>query len=153
MKLLALFSALALSFQAGASLLKETRSSNVDESSIHLNCFLEDASLAKFASYSRITIKTDFGDDSPTANAYGASGRLAETAALANTTDHEALNMRIFEIQDYEANTLVNLVVVFSKKNGKIEARAVLTSNGQQNPVVNPADMKCEYMGPMAINN
>lgn len=144
---------LSLKSFAAATILSETRTNDVNKSSTHLICELQDMGSAKFASYSRIVIKTDFGDDGPTAQAYDAKGSIVETAVLGDFSEHERLSMRIFEIEDYEAHTLVNLVVVYAKENGKIVARGVLTSNGQENPVVNAAEMTCRYVGKLAINN
>lgn len=149
--LLAFFTTVSLS--ASASILEDTRTDDVNESSIHLKCQLEDLESSEFASYSKVVIKTDFGDDGPNAVAYDANLMRAETAELTDINDFEALNMRIFEIQDYETKTLVNLIVVYSREGKKTNAKGVLTSNGKESPaVVNTKEIKCEYIGPMAIN-
>lgn len=151
MKLLLVLAAFSAQL-AGASILEDTLTDDVNKSSTHIDCSLVEPDSAEFSSYSRVVIGTEFGDDAPRVTANDSHGKADSNAYLSNFSDHDALNMRIFEIEDLETGKLVNLIVVYTKKAGKIEAQGVLTSNGQENPVVNAADMKCKYVGPMAIN-
>ncbi|MGE0763077.1 MAG: hypothetical protein AB7N80_07360 [Bdellovibrionales bacterium] len=143
---------LTLAAKAHATILDETRTDDVNQSSVHIKCQLQDMDLAEFAAHTKIVIHTEFGDDAPNAEVYGTDKKLDANITMTDFSDHPHLNMRIFVLLNMETDQITNLIVVYSKQNGRIQATGVLTTNGQPNPVVNARDMKCEYVGPMAIN-
>ncbi len=145
---------LLIGINANANILKETRTQNVNQSSVHVDCKLKNMSNSIFSSYSRVIIKTDFGDDSPEAYAFDNKNRPVEDLTLNDFSEHSQMKMRVFVLENYKEKIITNLIVQYTKTGSKISASAVLTTNGKSYPgVVNNQEMVCEYLGKMAINN
>ena len=145
---------LFIGFNANADLLNETRTQNVNQSSVHLDCTLKNKTSAQFASYSRVVIKTDFGDDAPQAQAFDHENRLVEDVTMSDFSEHSEQQMRIFVLENFNEKNITNLIVHYKKSGTKITASAVLTTNGKSSPqVVINQEMICQYLGKLAIHD
>ena len=154
MKNLTIFSLLMfIGVNANANILDETRTKNVNQSSVHIDCTLKNMSHMKYASHSRVIIKTDYGDDSPNAFAYDYKNQPAENLILNDFSEHPSQKMRVFVLEDYEENIITNLIVHYKKVGETITVSAVVTTNGKSSPgVVGNQEMNCQYLGKLAIN-
>lgn len=139
---------------AQADILEETRTQNVDQPSVHLDCTLKTPTKAKFSAYSRVVIKTEFGDDGPMAYAFDDKNTPVKNLSLDDFSEHPDMKLRVFVLKKYDENSITNLIVQYSKVDGKVEASAVLTTNGKSFPgVVSNQEMNCDYQGKLAIND
>lgn len=138
---------------SSASILDETRTRSVNRTSTHLQCILADKGTAPYASFSEITIGTQFGDDGPTVSAKDAKDRPVENISLGDFSEHAEVSMRIFNLEEYDNDRRSHLVVIYRKIDDKISVTAILTANGQQNPVVSNQKMECKYLGRLAISD
>lgn len=139
---------------AQADILEETRTQNVDQPSVHLDCTLKNSSKAMFSAYSRVIIKTEFVDDGPGAYAFDDKNTPVENLSLDDFSEHPGMKLRVFVLKKFDENSITNLIVQYSKIDGKVQASAVLTTNGKSFPgVVSNQEMNCDYQGKLAIND